>query len=80
MLFDIKDVTYRFLFKPSISSLMKGMKFIEEGKRWLFFTKFMDFLCQEVFDKKSVEFKKHMFHEFKKKSRFHKNSSIFLIR
>lgn len=31
-LFDLKGVGFRFLFKPSISSMRKGIKFLEEGK------------------------------------------------
>ncbi|KAG5679563.1 hypothetical protein PVAND_009123 [Polypedilum vanderplanki] len=30
-LFDLKGLSYRFLFKPSISSMRKGIKFLEEG-------------------------------------------------
>ena len=30
-LFDLKGLSYRYLFKPSISSMRKGIKFMEEG-------------------------------------------------
>jgi hypothetical protein len=30
-LFDLKGLSYRFLFKPSVSSMRKGLRFLEEG-------------------------------------------------